>query len=99
MFTLAMKRFNINDIVKTLNVSGYRTLKGSTWKYGTVRHILQNERYCGDALLRKTVCIDYLTKKTVKNDNIVDKYYVSNNHVPIVSKEIFHDVQAILSNS
>ena len=99
MFTLAMKRFNINDIVKTLNVSGYRTLKGSTWKYGTVRHILQNERYCGDALLRKTVCIDYLTKKTVKNDNIVDKYYVSNNHVPIITKQMFDNVQSILSNS
>lgn len=97
IFTLALKGYNINDIVKILNNKSILTMKGSTWKYGAVRHILQNERYCGDALLRKTVCIDYLTKKTVKNDNIVDKYYVSNNHVPIISREMFEDVQTILN--
>lgn len=98
LFTLALKGYNINDIVKTLNTKGILTMKGSTWKYGTVRHILQNEKYCGDALLRKTVCIDYLTKKTVKNDNIVDKYYVSNNHPPIISKQLFEDVQMLIDH-
>ncbi|MDY0214812.1 MAG: recombinase family protein [Bacilli bacterium] len=99
IFNLALIGYNINDIVKTLNNQGYQTLKGSTFKYGTVRHILQNERYAGDALLRKTVCIDYLTKKTVKNDNIVDKYYVSNNHEGIITKEQFQNVQSILNSN
>lgn len=48
MFTLAIKRYKISDIVKTLNVEGIKTLKGSTWTYGAIRHILQNEKYCGD---------------------------------------------------
>lgn len=99
IFNLALIGYNINDIVKTLNNQGYQTLKGSNFKYGTVRHILQNERYAGDALLRKTVCIDYLTKKTVKNDNIVDKYYVSNNHDGIITKEQFQNVQNILNSN
>lgn len=99
MFTLAIKRYKISDIVKTLNVEGIKTLKGSTWTYGAIRHILQNEKYCGDAVLRKTVTIDYLTKKSVKNDNIADKYYVTDNHEPIVSKEVFAAVQLILKDN
>ncbi len=99
IFKLTLKRYKPSDIAKTLNSEGIKTIKGNPWTYGTIRHILQNERYCGDALLRKTVCIDYLTKKTVKNDNIADKYYVSNNHEPIVSKETFDAVQILLRDS
>ncbi len=98
MFSLALKRYNINDIRKTLNKAGIQAFKGGDWTYGSIRHILQNEKYCGDAMLRKTVCVDYLTKKTVKNDNIADKYYVSNNHEAIVSKETFEMVQLILND-
>lgn len=98
IFTLALKRYNINDIVKTLNVAGIKTLNGTTWKYGSIRSILQNEKYCGDALLRKTVCIDYLTRRTVKNNNIADKYYVSNNHEAIIDKETFDSVQLLLND-
>lgn len=98
IFTLALKRYNINDIMKTLNISGIKSMKGSTWKYGSIRGILQNEKYCGDALLRKTVCIDYLTKKTVKNDNIADKYYVTNNHEAIIDRETFESVQLLLND-
>jgi len=99
IFKLTLKRYKPSDIAKTLNSEGIKTIKGNPWTYGTIRHILQNERYCGDALLRKTVCIDYLTKKTVKNNNIADKYYVSNNHEPIVSKEMFDSVQLILKDT
>lgn len=99
IFKLTLKRYKPSDIAKSLNSEGIKTIKGNPWTYGTIRHILQNERYCGDALLRKTVCIDYLTKKTVKNDNIADKYYVSNNHEPIISKEMFDSVQVILKDT
>lgn len=98
IFNLAMKRYNINDIVKTLNSEGIKSLKDKAWTYSAIKFMLSNEKYIGDALLRKTVCIDYLTKKTVKNDNIADKYYVSNNHEAIVDKETFEAVNLILSD-
>jgi site-specific DNA recombinase len=99
IFTLALKRYKPSDIVKTLNTSGIKTLRGGNWSYGTIVQILKNEKYCGDAILRKTVTIDYLTKKQVKNDNIVDKYYVSNNHEAIVTKEMYDSVQIILKDN
>ena len=98
IFTLALKRYKITDIVKTLNSSGIKTHTGSIWRYGNIRYILTNEKYCGDAVLRKTVTLDYLTGKAVKNDNIADKYYVKNNHDPIISRESFHAVQVILND-
>ena len=54
---------------------------------------------CGEALLRKTVSVDYLTKKCVKNINIADKYYVSNDHEGIISKEILDTVQSVINSS
>lgn len=98
IFTLALRRFKPSDIVKSLNASGIKTVKDGAWTYGAIVQILKNEKYCGDAILRKTVTIDYLTKKTVRNNNIADKYYVSNNHEAIVSKETFDAVQIILKD-
>lgn len=98
IFELALKRYKITDIVKSLTVEGHETINKKPWTYGTVRSILTNEKYCGDAILRKTVTIDYLTKKSVKNDNIADKYYVSDNHEAIISKDTFDSVQIILND-
>lgn len=99
IYTLALKRYKISDIVKTLNSSGLKTLSGKNFMYSSVRYILNNERYCGDAVLRKTVTLDYLTGKAVKNDNIADKYYVENNHEPIISRENFKAVQIMLNDN
>jgi hypothetical protein len=53
-----------------------------------------NEKYMGDALLQKTYSTDVLSKKRMKNEGAVPQYYVENNHEAIISKEIYHAVQA-----
>ena len=98
IFNLALDRYKPTDITKVLNSEGILTPNGKAWSYGTIKHILANEKYCGDAILRKTVTVDYLTKKQVKNDNVADKYYVTNNHPAIISKETYDAVQIILSD-
>ena len=35
----------------------------ATWQASTVKSILSNEKYRGDALLQKTFTVDFLTKK------------------------------------
>ena len=50
------------------------------WNQSTVRSILTNEKYKGDALLQKSYTVDFLTKKTKTNDGEVPQYYVENNH-------------------
>ena len=63
------------------------------WRPETVKKILQNEKYIGDALLQKTYTVDFLTKKRVKNNGIVPQYYVENSHEAIIPRELFMQVQ------
>ncbi|MBS4761209.1 recombinase family protein [Carnobacteriaceae bacterium zg-ZUI252] len=68
----------------------------SLWRSGSIRKILTNEKYMGDALLQKTYTVDVLSKKRVVNNGIVPQYYVENSHEGIISKEVFHKVQVEL---
>lgn len=63
------------------------------WRPETLKKILQNEKYIGDALLQKTYTVDFLSKKRVVNNGIVPQYYVENSHEPIIPREIFMLVQ------
>ncbi len=67
--------------------------RNKTWHYTTVKRILTNEKYKGDALLQKEFTVDFLTKKRKKNEGEVPQYYVENDHEPIVSREVFDAVQ------
>lgn len=63
------------------------------WRPETLKKILQNEKYIGDALLQKTYTVDFLTKKRVKNNGIVPQYYVENSHEAIIPKDLYMQVQ------
>ncbi len=63
------------------------------WRPETLKKILTNEKYIGDALLQKTITVDFLTKKRVKNEGHLPQYYVENNHEAIIPKELFLQAQ------
>jgi DNA invertase Pin-like site-specific DNA recombinase len=64
-----------------LTADGIKTAAGNDfWLASTLRKILMNEKYIGDALLQKTITTDFLTKNRVKNTGIVPQYYVENSH-------------------
>lgn len=69
----------------------------ATWQASTVKSILSNEKYRGDALLQKTFTVDFLTKKAKVNEGEAPQYYVENSHPAIVSGEVFELVQAELA--
>ena len=49
-----------------------------TWYPSTVKSILSNEKYKGDALLQKKFTEDFLTKKLRVNQGQVPQFYVEN---------------------
>src|SRR5574344_1944630 len=59
------------------------------WHAGTVKAILSNEKYKGDALLQKSFTVDFLTKKTKINEGEIPQYYVEKDHEAIIDPEIF----------
>ena len=83
-----------HEIGKGLTADGIKTAAGSDfWLASTLRKILRNEKYIGDALLQKTVTTDFLTKKRVENKGLVPQYYVEGSHEPIIPKKLFMCVQ------
>lgn len=67
---------------------------GEKWHISTIRSVLQNEKYKGDALLQKQYSTDFLTKKRKKNNGEVPQYYVEGHHPPIIEPDIFDLVQS-----
>ncbi len=63
------------------------------WHLSTVRGILRNEKYMGDALLQKTITTDYIEKIRIRNDGTVPQYYVKDSQEPIIARDIFAQVQ------
>lgn len=85
---------SIRKIATGLEADGIKTGAGrNKWYDSTIRSILKNEKYMGDALLQKEYTVDFLTKKKQRNYGDLPQYYVENDHEPIVSRETFQQVQ------
>ena len=80
-------------IKKRLTENGDKTPRGGKWSTKTIKSILSNEKYKGDALLQKYYTSDFLTKKQMVNNGEVPQFYVEGHHKPIVSPEQFERVQ------
>lgn len=93
MFKLFLEGYGYGQIIDELNIRGYKTKTGRTFGHNSIAEILRNEKYMGDSMLQKTCSVDFLSKKRLKNDGIIDRYYVSNSHPAIISKEKFEQVQ------
>lgn len=85
---------SLDGIAKGLEADGILTgAGGSRWHTSTLRQILTNEKYMGDALLQKTCTVDVLNKTRVKNNGIAAQYYVEDDHEAIIPKELYMRVQ------
>lgn len=94
IYRMFLEGKTISAISKYLTTKNIPTPGGKTkWSITTVRSILTNEKYKGDALLQKCYTVDFLTKKTKKNEGEIPQYYVRNSHEAIVSPEVYDLVQ------
>ena len=85
---------SLNSIARILKEKGIKTIRGNTqWNVNSIRTILVNEKYIGDAMAQKTFTTDYLTKTRKENQGELQKYYVENAHEAIIPREVFYKVQ------
>lgn len=97
IFRLFLEGMTPHSIAEELTKRGIKSPGGKDkWNQGTVRRMLSNEKYKGDALLQKEFTVDFLTKKHKKNEGEVPQYYVEGNHEAIISPKVFDLVQAEL---
>ena len=94
MFRMFLQGYTPHTIAALLTEDGVPTPCGcDSWSGMTVRRMLSNEKYKGDALLQKQFTVDYLRKKMKKNEGELPQYYVEGDHEAIISPWLFDYVQ------
>lgn len=82
-------------VAKELTNRGIKTPSGKEkWHVSTVKSILTNEKYKGDALWQKGYISDFLQKTRKENKGEIPQYYVEEHHDPIIQPEQFDFIQA-----
>ena len=82
-------------IAKEMEKRGIESPSGKDkWYISTVRSILINEKYRGDALIQKEYTADFLDKTRRKNTGEIPQYYVEEHHEPIIPPDLFDFVQS-----
>ena len=84
-------------IANRFNSFGLKTKKKKKWSKLSIKAILTNEKYKGDALLQKGFVENYLDHKVIKNNGELPKYYVENSHPAIIERKDWEMVQAELA--
>lgn len=83
-----------NRIAHELEKDGIPNWNGKAkWYESSIKKMLNNEKYKGEALLQKTYTVDFLSKKRVENKGEVAQYYVEESHPPIIDKDTWEAVQ------
>lgn len=100
IYRLFLSGVSSTIIARKLTNSNFITPTGSAvWYHQTIEYILRNEKYYGAALMQKRYCVDFRTKQLKVNTGELPQYYVENGHEPIVTKEIYNEVQRRLVRS
>lgn len=97
IFSLYLQGYGMQAIANMLNEDGVPRRYGHThWYSGTIKYVLTNERYMGDAVLQKKFTTETLPFRKVRNKGQLPKYYVENSNPPIVSRETYEAVQELM---
>lgn len=94
IFMMYLAGKNTGEISDYLEENHVLTQTGlSRWSGQSIRQILRNEKYCGMVILQKTYTENAITQKRCYNDGKLDKVIIENALPPIVSKEVYLEVQ------
>ncbi|MDY3007234.1 recombinase family protein [Anaerococcus sp. AGMB00486] len=99
IYHLFIEGYSPYRIAKILTEEGIPTIQGKKkWSTSSIRSILTNEKYKGDALLQKSFTVNFLTKEKKINEGEIPQYYVEKNHEAIIKPKIWDFVQDMLEN-
>lgn len=94
IYTEFLEGKGANRIARELEAEGVLNWNGKAkWYESSIRSMLSNEKYKGDALLQKTYTVDFLSKKRADNIGQVPQYYVEDSHPAIIDKYTWEAVQ------
>lgn len=81
----------LSQVAEELNAAGAKRLRSEKkFNNSSIKYILKNEIYKGDRYLHKKPPIDLATRKPAAD---YTAYYVSEDHIPVISPELWELVQ------
>lgn len=90
----AVEQIGTSEIAQYLSSKGYHTYtQKEKWTPNTIIKILNNEKYVGDLIQKKTYTPDFLTHVRRSNKGQVPFVTIHNHHEPIVSREVWNMAQ------
>lgn len=97
IFSQFLNGWSCDEIAEYINGLNIPTRDGNTvWRHSTIKYILQNERYTGNALLQKNYSTDTLPRQKKRNRGERQQYYVAGSNPPIISVETFEAAKALI---
>ena len=94
IFEQALSGVASAKIAKQLNEKQVPSRRNGNWTPTTIRGMLTNEKYIGDCLFQKTYS-DFRFKRHTNNGER-DQFYMEDHHEPIISREDFEAVGALI---
>lgn len=94
MFDQTLAGIGTDAIAKELNAKEIPAKRGTHWTATTIRGILKNENYTGDAIFQKTYTDSHFNRH--HNHGEKDKYRVEHHHEAIITKDIFEAAQQVI---
>ena len=86
----------MGSIARDMNSRGIDRPFGGKWSTQSIRTLIANEKYLGNALLQKTFVNNHLEKKKVCNNGELPQYYAEGTHDAIVDPELFEAANKVL---
>lgn len=93
IFENYLNGFTARKTEKQLEEMGVKSYRGKHFSKDAIRKILKQEKYTGNALLQKYYIENHITHRKRRNGGELPQYYVENSHEPIISLEMFEQVQ------
>ena len=83
-----------HKIAKELNARGLKGKNGGRWTSSTIRGMVGNEKYIGDAIFQNTYSDSQFNRH--KNQGEREQYLIRDHHVAIISREDFDTAQKVI---
>ncbi len=95
IFAQVLSGMGTYTLAGELNRKGVPTQRGGRWAAATVRNIIVNEKYTGDAIFQKTYTDSRFKRHT--NNGERNQYALTEHHEAIISRENFEAANAMLA--
>ena len=100
MYAQLLQGKNLSEIRRFLHDKKIPSPRGQEWwPISTITYILSNEKYAGDVLMQKTVCVDMFSHRSIKNKGHERQYRIQDYHTPIIPKDEWIRAQRLLNST